>query len=657
MRRRDLFGSAISMSAAVMARQRVPIAPEAEGQRRRRAEIYKLHQAACGPLFNDRGEWIGPTTESTARVRFWHSLSLLSSSATRDKANAIIRRTFADRAELAPFSHFEFCAAAQILTKSRDHLSPDTEQLLVDLLREHFKRASAVRWMGYNDNFPAMENLTQCLGGDLLSDQAAKRRGVDGMMGLLEYFRRRGLLAEYSSPTYTPITLLCFADIGEYVRDPEARQLARKIENLIWLDLATHFHAPTNLLAGPHSRAYNVDSCGHLHQVHMALYQAFGSRIWLNPTRFLFPPAPKQVIHHEGDVAFMQASAVWLSSATYHPSAEVQRLVFDKPLPFRVSASTEHGTATATVMNWDEQQKKFASTGEPIEYQGGELTTTTYLTRDYAVGSATVQFHDGNQTDTFFVNFRRSAQPKSLEDISTIFSRYTVNDDAPGRPWVDPRNPSGPGSHDLLADGGRVRAIQKDGTVLALYQAKSQFLQDYKALRLTIVVPEFYRKIRRVTIGNGDDQHSAVPDIVWIEDEFCYAAFRPLIPTNHGRMDAIRIERENGYLAIQFVNYEGPPRRFTRKELLETLNGFVAEIGSRSEYGSFEAFRKRILSGEVDDKCWAGHRITRYRRPGVQLDIRHTLCYSAVTYMLIDGKPMPRPIFSATGVTWPHGRV
>jgi len=150
--------------------QGVAITPEADGQRRRRAEIYRLHQTSCGPLFNDGGEWMGPTTENTPRVRFWHSLSLLSSSATRSKANAIMRRTFADRAGLAAFSHFEFCAAAQILTKSREQLSPDTEQLLRDLLREHFKSASAVRWMGYNDNFPAMENLTQCLGGDLLSE-------------------------------------------------------------------------------------------------------------------------------------------------------------------------------------------------------------------------------------------------------------------------------------------------------------------------------------------------------------------------------------------------------------------------------------------------------------------------------------------------------
>lgn len=110
---------------------------------------------------------------------------------------------------------------------------------------------------------------------------------------------------------------------------------------------------------------------------------------------------------------------------------------------------------------------KFESTGELMEYPGGEVMTSTYLTPDYSVGAANVQWHDGRQTDAFFVTFRRAATPKSLADISTIFCRYTANDDGPGRPQTDPRNPEGVSGANLLADLGRVRAVQKDGTVLA----------------------------------------------------------------------------------------------------------------------------------------------------------------------------------------------
>jgi hypothetical protein len=375
----------------------------------------------------------------------------------------------------------------------------------------------------------------------------------------------------------------------------------------------------------------------------MLLYPVFGDVLWLNPKRFLFPPIEKQEIHHDGDVPFMQCSQVWIASGTYHPRPEIERIAFHKPFPYRISGTSEHGTATAVVMNRN-ASGKFVATDEVMEYQGGELVTTTYMTPDYAVGSATVQMHDGNQTDTFFVNYRRTAHPNSIKDNGTIFCRYTVNDDRPGHLWVDAKSTDPHPSRDILSDAGRVRAVQKDGTVLVLYQSKSQLLDDYKALRLTIVLPQFYRDLKRVDVTHD-------PDIVWVEDDFLFAAFRPLILTNRGRKEAIRIEKQDGYAAIQLVNYEGPPKRFTRKELLETCNGFVAEIAARAEYGSFDKFKSRVLEGKVEDETAAGHRIARYKRPGVQLDLCHTLYYSQVKYILVDGKPQPRPMLAYTGAS------
>ncbi len=621
-------------------------APPATTQAARRAEIYTLHQKACGPLFDDDGKWLARSKAPGGRERLWHATSLLKGNATRAKGNAVIARTFAERARFGGFSHFEFTASAQLLAKDRGELTPWNRELLSSLVKETFKRKGPIRWLGYNDNFPAMENMVATLGGELLDDPDSRRRGLDGMRGLIEYFERRGLLAEYTSATYSAITLMCFGDIAEHAKDPEARRLAREIEQHVWLDLATHFHAPTNILAGPHSRAYNVDSVGHLHQVHMLFYQVFGDALWLNPKRFLFPPIEKQEIHHDGDVTFMQCSTVWIASGTYHPKPEIERIAFHKPFPYRVTATSEQGTAAAVVMSRD-AEGKFKPTGEVMEYQGGELVSTTFMTPDYAVGSATVQFHDGNQTDTFFVNYRRTANPDSIKDTGTIFCRYCVNDDGPGRPWTDPRSPDHGASRNLVADAGRVRAVQQDSTVLALYQAKSQFLDDYKALRLTIVLPAFYRDIKRV-------EHTPNPDIVWIEDDYFYAAFRPLILTNRGRKAAIRIEREGGYVAIQLINYEGAPRRFTRKELLETCNGFVAEFGSPAEHGSFDKFKARALEGKVADETVAGHRLTSYQRPGVKLGLCHTLYYSQVKHITIDGKPQPQPLFQATRL--PPGR-
>jgi hypothetical protein len=623
-----------------------PLDWDLEGQRRRRREINELHRAACAAHFGDDGRWIGPPTEPTARVRFWHAMSLLENASTRGKGNAVIRKCFANREKLAAFSHFEYHAAAQFLARQKEHLSAESQAALAGLLAEALPHQAPIHFRGYNDNFPAMENVAATLGGEALGDSAARQRGMDGMHRLLELLGRRGLLSEYTSSTYTPVTLLCYADIAEFSRDPEAKRLALEIERRIWLDLAAHFHAPTNILAGPHSRAYNVDSTGHLHQVHMTLYQVFGDKVWLNPPRFLYPPVPKQVIHHDGDVAFMQASSVWMASGTYHPSPEAAKLAFDKPSRFRAAGTSEYGAAVMPILARG-SSGKLEKTDEAFEYPCGELVSTSFLTGDYSVGSATAQFHDGNQTDAFFVSFRRSAKPSSITETGTIFCRYAANANGPGALWRDPRNEEGEASRDLFADAGRVHTVQKEGTVLALYQSKAQFIDDYSALRLVVVLPVFYRDLGRVTIGEAAGSTHADPEVVWIEDEYLYAAFRPLILTNHGRRFAVSVDRINGYTAISFYNYDGAARRFTRKELLGTLNGFVAEIGSRAEDGSFERFRSRVLAGRVEDTVADGQRITRYSRPGVQLDLCHSLYYGGVKYALVDGRPQPRPAFEA----------
>jgi hypothetical protein len=99
----------------------------------------------------------------------------------------------------------------------------------------------------------------------------------------------------------------------------------------------------------------------------------------------------------------------------------------------------------------------------------------------------------------------------------------------PGALWNDPQNGDRDTTRDRFADPWRVHTVQKDGPVLALYQSKAQFRDHYSVLRLVIVVPVFYRDLRRITIGESSGSTHANPAIVWMEDEYPYAAIRPLI--------------------------------------------------------------------------------------------------------------------------------
>lgn len=626
---------------------------DAEGQERRRQEVYSLHQRSVGPLFDAAGTWVGNSKAPTGRERLWNCFSFLTSNSTREKANAIISATFTGRAQLVKFSTFEYVAAVQILARNDKDITAGSRDLLRGLVTEALNRHNEIRSMGYNDNFPAMETEIAVLGGQLLGDQAAIARGREGMHRCLEMLERRGMLSEYTSSTYSATSALSYADVAEYAEDAGARAMALEIERRVWADVAAHFHPSTNILAGPHSRAYSVDSTGHLHQVQMMIYQAFGSRLWMNPPRFMFPPVPGQVVHHDGDVPFMQVSTVLIASSTYHPTAEIEAIVFDKPLPYQVMASSEFGSFQQSIMI-----RNSAPNGQPtktsdvFEYPAGEVATTTYMTEDYSLGTATVPFLDGDQTDVFFVTFRRGPKPDSLSDVSTIYSRFTVDDEGPGLPWTDPRNPGREITTSLLGESGRVHAVQKRRTAIVAYQSKSQFLGEYKALRLTIIVPTMFRDVKNILVGSTPARlpfSAPEPDVVWLEDDFFYAALRPLIVTNHGRSEAMRIQQANGYLSIELVNYSGPPRNFSRQNLYQTLNGFVVEVGGPGDYGSFHRFRERVSAGTVKDAVYDRQRVVEYSTQDSRLAVSYSLALDGLKYISVDGKLCPRPKFDAGG--------
>lgn len=617
---------------------------DATAQSARRSEIFSLHQNSVGLLFDDTGRWIGNSTPPIGRERLWSCLSLLDNPATRDKANAIIARSFAERTSYAyPFSIFEYSASSQLLAKCDDYLTTTNKELLLSLVREALHSPTPIRFLGYNDNFPSMATVVATLGGEAIGDEDAQQRGIDGMHRLLELLDRRDFLSEYTSSTYCPVTMLSYADIAQYSKDPRARELALQIEREIWMDVAAHFHPPTNILAGPHSRAYTVDSVGHLHQVHMMLYIAFGKRVWMNPVRFMFPPVAGQVIHHDGDVPFMQSSTAFISSGTYHPTPAIERLLFDKEFPFTVSGRSEFGSTADSIWVRDGDDKKPTKLDEVFEYPSGDVVTTCYMTTDYAVGSATAPFLDGIQTDAFFVNFRRAEKPDSLTDISTIFTRYTTDNFGPGKLWSNPHDPGVELTTSTLGEAGRVRAVQKNNTALVAYQAKNQFIGKYRGLRLTIAVPIIYRPIKRVLFDGKPVQlpfRSVEPGVIALDDGYFFCSFRPLVITDMGRRAAVYIEEANSYLSIHFVNYEGEEKDFTRLSLLQISNGFVAEVGGLQDYGSFDAFESKYREGQLTDDVMADQRVVTYRRPGVDLALSHSLRYDGLKYALVDGQPI-----------------
>jgi hypothetical protein len=618
-----------------------------ENQRLRRQEVYALHQRYVGPLFDARGNWSGPGAQR-GTMPLWNALSFLQSKDTAAIGNALLRHLIAENTGHEGPSHFINQSSVQVLLGAPDQMDPavaaDLRTFVSSCLRN--SAATPIEFLGYNDNFPSMETMFSVLGGELLDEAPSFRRGMEGLERCLDLLERRGLLSEYTSTTYSPVSLLCYAGIAEYARDKRAAAMGLEVERRIWQDLALHFHAPTNILAGPHARAYGADSGGHPHLLHMTLYHVFGNEIWMNPVRYFFPEGtPKQIIHVS--IPFMQASVAWLASGTYHPDAGIHRLLFAKKFPFRVAATAEEGSYPMPVkVRSPEPTSPFTDSSELFEYAAAEIVSRTYMTKDFALGTSSGQAHR-YQSDAFFVNFRRAQAPAQLADVSTIFCRYSTDDHWPGRPSTNPRIPGDEPNTDLFAEEGRCHAVQKDTTALVLYQSKGELLDSFKSLRLTLVVPVMYRPLRGIWCGGQRVESlpftAQDPQTIWLEDDFLLASFRPLPASDVGRPYAVLIQEINGYLTISFLNYQGEPKRFSRKELLMTRNGFVAELSSPLTE-SLAAFRQRLAAATVRDELAAtDQRTVDYRRPGVRLSLSHSLYYDGLKFAAIDGKQQPGP--------------
>ncbi len=98
-------------------------------------------------------------------------------------------------------------------------------------------------------------------------------------------------MSEYNSPTYTALTLWFLALIAEHSTTEAARRLALFLEERLWVDVAMHFHAPSQQFAGPHSRSYQDDSVGGFSALHCTMLAAFEEPLFLC-SRALLPVQP-----------------------------------------------------------------------------------------------------------------------------------------------------------------------------------------------------------------------------------------------------------------------------------------------------------------------------------------------------------------------------
>ncbi len=608
-----------------------------EQQNERRALYNRRYVARMLDVVDERAA--GPLA---SRELVWHCMPLFETG-HEDLANSVLRHI------ALPKCHFMPVQFTQILLRYRHLVTSETRDRMVGYITDALKDQAAPRIhiSMYNDNFANMAIYNLLAAGEMLDLPGYVRVGKQKLQAVCDLFRRCGVLMEYNSPTYTPINTLCFADIVNHVQDQEAVQMARMCEERMFLEIAAQYHAPSGHMAGPYSRAYSVDTVGHTHLIHALLWKVFGDEIFVNPVVDLFDPREHQVIHI-GLERLMLPNIAFITTVDYHCPDYVADLVLDKSFPFRTEFTTECTPCNATGESLSDECLH--------EYAGFRCTNTAYMTQEYSLGCSQSQFHEGALTESFYITYRKRDRAERLRDTGVIYSRYLINDKAPGQ--SNTYQVYGEAGPEALRDEGRKSATQDRHTAMVVYRPKHYERSRVTSMKLAVMIPVHFGAEPSIYAGNervaGLPYRRADMTEVVVAVHRSLFAFSPLAFTDHGRTDALRIERVGSHIMISFYNYDGQPRRFGILETFLTTAGFMCVCGTTDEYPTVGAFLDYVRDAVVEDVMerspYAYSRRVTYQNRDSEISLIYSPVTEGIQVNTVNKKPQGLHILQIDGV-------
>ncbi len=658
-------GAALAVAALAAAR---PAEPEADLSTfdGRVAEYFRRTTQVATKWFDAEGRWLPRSRPASTRNRYWLCFALYAQGFAA-LADAVIRagRTHGvahDGTADSSFNIFHTNIACLLLIQHRERMAADVVAKLEAVVREGLcflpgNRQPDYQFHGYNDNMPAKATMGLILGGEMFGDDAAVEHGLWNLRRLRDMLFRRGINSEYNSPSYTPLTLHALGDIAHYAKHPEARELALKLEQRLWLDLAARFHPEMGVCAGPYSRAYNCDSIAHLSSVSVLLWFVLGERARPSPLE-IFKPDHGFALHNGGDLPHNIINRCWTASGHYHIPPAALRLFQAKPYPFRAVAMAEAGDGG-------------------VDYPAGPIRVETYLKKDYTVGTSSSHFLGGEQSMSYFATFKRKAVVGSYRDVGTFFHKFTINDEVPGllRAATDEqgRPYANSGEQDNLVSRCHLLALQADSTVMLHTQpalglagfelshlsmptprhAQASRPRALHRLNEMLVFPAHFSGADEVRVGeralaswSGEAAHG---EWIGVRVGRLLVAVRPMAYTETLGQPVVTLEKINHYEVIRTTFYHGPERTFTQGELKLVFGGYVIEHASVGEYPSLAAFMAALTESRFSDFHLTTRRM-RYRRPAMpgrealELELSTSAGSRLVRHATINGRCVPQDV-------------
>jgi hypothetical protein len=622
-----------------------------EEQRQRRDLFFETTREHIRDALNGDGTPAIPQFDAPHRETLWIAPALyLGSREHIDTINQAIAR-WHDVAALpsgpgarethgSDFGIFQTNTMVHVYHRFRELMTPEAKKVMMVHINHATKtfRGSGqpdTKFHGANDNMPMMATQGMIFAGEILGHKEILRQGIWYLNQARLLLSRAAWMSEFNSSTYSMVTLSHVAALATHSETPEVREIALEIEHRLWAEILLHFHPPTFMQAGPQSRAYAVDYAGHTHATQLLLWTVFGPELsGRDVIRSFFQPDGKEILHFEGCPYQSIAEFVHFLDTDFHLPVELAGLIDQRSYPARLRGRAE------TLFTHD--------------LSGSVYHTETYMEEEFSLGTCNVPMGGGEQSATIFATYKRKPEVKDFRDAATIYFKYITE-----KPAYGTMNKSGDGKSEgekFFTNQGWARALQKDNVGLLLITPHlNNSPKETDTLRLDVLFPSHYGRIARSIIGDGKPQAGAVGESaevvpVSVEAGEVYVHFHPLIPTRLPRRAELRFsEHEGKYQVLELVNYEGPRRTFSRKELELAMNGFVMTIDAKKKYVSLEEFHRTKSKALITD-YYMGVRFVQFQREDVWLDLIYGPRTGTAMTEAIDGRTAPHPYFESNQI-------
>ncbi|MEX2117407.1 MAG: hypothetical protein WEB37_11015 [Bacteroidota bacterium] len=482
-----------------------------------------------------------------------------------------------------------------------DRLDKETQQALWSVVRSELINAAGTEWKDGNVNHPLGAYCTLVLGGELHNESWAVELGLRRLRRFQQRSGdhrsktlRQAEMSEYNSLTYTALDLTFLALIAEHAKNSEARRLALFLEAALWVNVAMHYHAPSGQFAGPHSRSYFEDSFGGYSALHCALFAASGRKFFLDPelsVRF----------DHPSDLIQNALTAI----SPYHFPERAATIAWEKPFPYSFKMTTygesyhENSRRADDTFAFDEEV-----------YPGGWTDLTTFMTQEYALGSAATPYVNAGHADSVMLRIKRSAPIKSISDFRSAFTRGVYNGALPGIPNFC-HTTSSQVDASYLTEEGRCATFQHENRLIVSYTPKRAGHKGIESFSTDFIFS--YAAPFEMIMADGNPINSFPAELkadarICIRDGRTYVLLIPLGIVPAAGTSPLRLSVEKDFFVISAFNYKGPSRDFTRNDVNSWRSGFYLEVWTQDEFSDWADFLAYAGSVRIEETVEANFR-------------------------------------------------